>query len=352
MGKIVVLGGDFQKRESDFNGRELNLYESGRIFKSVSIGMSEISDLELISSGSSKNISGGLLGAAVGAVALGPAGMIGGALLGGNKNEAHFRASLFDGRHVVAKTAADTFSELYALWAKKHSDAPTDSLIMSRGSGSTIAVPGTSVGDIGVGSYAQQHNGFAPEVASDIVRRIRTTQAALLDNVKNLKQAERARLKLQADKRELEVKLQNMEAELEQLESDLEGIDEGISDAQISTDTTIDDLHELATEILNFSSQDKPDDWTVSEVTDLQSQLDGLSTRLRLSFAEITAIQSQYDYKLDPNSASFESDVATMKESIAHSEPHWEAIAEIRKRRIQVGEKLALSLKRLANDID
>lgn len=113
MGKVKIHAGDIGKRSIDFDGSYFSFYESR--WSNTKISASNISSLEIATEENIKSISGTFAGGIIGGVILGPVGMIGGLLLGGNKKEVTFAATFNDGKKIFATTDSLTFTKIQAV---------------------------------------------------------------------------------------------------------------------------------------------------------------------------------------------------------------------------------------------
>jgi hypothetical protein len=114
MAKITIHAGDFLG-DGWFNFGVFSLQTKEHSFwQSEKIKASE---LELVEAASEENVKklGGTIGwGAVGALALGPLGLLAGVLVGGRKKNVTFVAKFKDGRRLLATTDSKTFTTLQA----------------------------------------------------------------------------------------------------------------------------------------------------------------------------------------------------------------------------------------------
>ncbi|MBT3024132.1 MAG: hypothetical protein KUF77_11640 [Candidatus Thiodiazotropha sp. (ex Lucina aurantia)] len=119
MATIKVLAGDFRKADSIYSFGSLYLMpidkEPTSIWKGYPTEIIETKQIEILEIASEENVKkiGGTVGwGAAGAIVLGPAGLLAGLLLGGNKKEVTFVAKLKDGRKLLATTDSNTYTKL------------------------------------------------------------------------------------------------------------------------------------------------------------------------------------------------------------------------------------------------
>ncbi len=109
MAKITFHAGDF--------GTGQGSYTFGSIVVPSTwepIAADALSEVDLATEDSVKRIGGTLGWGAVGGLALGPAGLLAGLLLGGRAKEVTFAAKLKDGRKFLGTTDSKTFTKLKA----------------------------------------------------------------------------------------------------------------------------------------------------------------------------------------------------------------------------------------------
>jgi hypothetical protein len=114
MAAIKVHAGDFLKGDSSFTFGVLMLRTKEHSYAGETIPLNQLEHLEIASEESVKNIGGAIGWGAIGGLALGPAGLLAGLLLGGKKNEVTFIAKLKDGRRLLATTDSKTYTKLKA----------------------------------------------------------------------------------------------------------------------------------------------------------------------------------------------------------------------------------------------
>jgi len=78
------------------------------------IHSSQLAEVELASEEAVKRLGGTVGWGAVGALALGPVGLLAGLLLGGNKKDVKFVAKFKDGRKMLATTDSKAFTQMKA----------------------------------------------------------------------------------------------------------------------------------------------------------------------------------------------------------------------------------------------
>ena len=134
MAKIKVLAGDFLKAEGSFNWDTLYLKTEKHLIMGERINVSELETIEPASEDNVKKIGGTLGWGAVGGLAFGPLGALGGIILGGKGKEVTFVAQFKDGRKLMATTDSETFKKLQAAVFQasiapntSHGDASADS---------------------------------------------------------------------------------------------------------------------------------------------------------------------------------------------------------------------------------
>lgn len=114
MGKIVVHAGDFLDRVGHFDFGWFSLKTKKNPFLGESISVAQLEALEIASEENVKKLGGTVGWGAVGALVLGPIGLLAGLMLGGKKKEVTFVARFKDGRRLLATTDNATFIELQA----------------------------------------------------------------------------------------------------------------------------------------------------------------------------------------------------------------------------------------------
>lgn len=93
--------------------RFVRLYQHGKMMPE-GIHSSQLAEVELASEEAVKRLGGTVGWGAVGALALGPVGLLAGLLLGGNKKDVKFVAKFKDGRKMLATTDSKAFTQMKA----------------------------------------------------------------------------------------------------------------------------------------------------------------------------------------------------------------------------------------------
>lgn len=114
MSKITVHAGDFLKGETAVGNDAMFLKTEKHKWIGEKISISEFETVEVASEENVKTIGGTVGWGAVGALALGPVGLLAGLLLGGKGKEVTFVARLKDGRKLLATTDNKTFMKIKA----------------------------------------------------------------------------------------------------------------------------------------------------------------------------------------------------------------------------------------------
>lgn len=116
MSRIYVLAGDFsEKGQHRFVNKQFAMQKDGGFLpKFEAIPVSEIDEMDVADEESVKKIWGTVAGGAVGAVLLGPLGLLAGVLAGGNRKEVTFVCRFKDGRKMMAKTKNKVFQSIQA----------------------------------------------------------------------------------------------------------------------------------------------------------------------------------------------------------------------------------------------
>jgi len=118
MGWIKVLAGDFKAgwSESDKRSAEFRLIKKTKyswVYETVEkISLFAIDEIVVVNEENVKNVEGALGLGAVGGLLLGPAGLLAGILMSGNKKEVIFVVKFIDGRKFIATTDNSTFKEI------------------------------------------------------------------------------------------------------------------------------------------------------------------------------------------------------------------------------------------------
>jgi hypothetical protein len=115
MAKINLHAGDFKKGSgSSFIFGNFNMLTEKHPWGGESISLKRLASIEVASEDRVKKVVGTVGWGAVGALALGPLGLLAGVLAGGNKKEVTFIAEFKDGRKLLATTDSKTFTTLKA----------------------------------------------------------------------------------------------------------------------------------------------------------------------------------------------------------------------------------------------
>lgn len=116
MSKIKIHAGDFLLGDGSFSPTfgSLQLRTKEHKFLGEGIPLSNLETVEIATEENVKKLGGTLGWGAVGAVVLGPLGLLAGLLLGGKKKEITFVAKFKDGRKLLATTDNRTFTKLKA----------------------------------------------------------------------------------------------------------------------------------------------------------------------------------------------------------------------------------------------
>jgi hypothetical protein len=119
MAKIRVLAGDIQEGEWGMLATpKLTAMAYAPLFSRAKpqriVLDQELSSVEQVTTESVKKLGASAAWAAVGALAFGPLGLLGGALLGGRKNTVCFAAILKDGRRFFAECEAGAYKDVVA----------------------------------------------------------------------------------------------------------------------------------------------------------------------------------------------------------------------------------------------
>ena len=112
---IKVHAGDFSKGEGVYSGVSLLLPTKENPKSKETIHESELQEIDVASEETVKRVGGALGWGAVGAIALGPVGLLAGLLLGGKGKDVTFVAKFKDGRKLLATTDSKTFTKLKAV---------------------------------------------------------------------------------------------------------------------------------------------------------------------------------------------------------------------------------------------
>jgi hypothetical protein len=113
MSRLNVLAGDFTKGEGQLALNNLIL-PTERAPSGEAVPLSDLAAVEIATEETARDIVGTIGWGAVGAVVLGPIGLLAGLLLGGKKKEVTFIARFKDGRKLLASTDSGTYTKLLA----------------------------------------------------------------------------------------------------------------------------------------------------------------------------------------------------------------------------------------------
>jgi hypothetical protein len=102
MAEFKVLGGDFNKGRATLTWGSISFAPEGFSFTGERRSNSELDEVAIATEETFKRLGGTLGWGAVGAVALGPVGLLAGLLLGGSKKEVTFVARYKDGKKFLA----------------------------------------------------------------------------------------------------------------------------------------------------------------------------------------------------------------------------------------------------------
>ncbi len=114
MAKVKVHAGDFLEGDNNFSFGSFSLKTLEHSFLGETISIKELKTIKIVTEENIKTLGGTAGWATAGAVALGPVGLLAGALLGGKKKEVTFIATFRDGRKMLASTDSHTFKVFQA----------------------------------------------------------------------------------------------------------------------------------------------------------------------------------------------------------------------------------------------
>jgi hypothetical protein len=114
MTKITVHAGDFTKGDGSYLFGKLILRNKSHCLLGEKIPAKQLKHVTAATEETVKKFAGTVGWGAVGAIALGPVGLLAGLLLGGKSKEVTFIAELEDGRKLLATTDNKTFIDLQA----------------------------------------------------------------------------------------------------------------------------------------------------------------------------------------------------------------------------------------------
>lgn len=111
MGSYKILAGDFKKDIGTFKD---NTFYFGSLFNPELIGAQRVKTLEVVDEEKVKRLAGTAGWAFLGSLALGPLGLIGGFILGGQGKDVTFICEFTDGRKFLGRTNSKLFREMLA----------------------------------------------------------------------------------------------------------------------------------------------------------------------------------------------------------------------------------------------
>jgi hypothetical protein len=109
---IKVHGGDFLTQPGHFSFGTIRLMTKEHSFLGEAFSCEQLASLEIVTEANVKRLGGTIGWGAVGAVALGPVGLLAGLLSGGRKTEVTFLAAFKDGRKFLGTTDAQTYAAI------------------------------------------------------------------------------------------------------------------------------------------------------------------------------------------------------------------------------------------------
>lgn len=117
-GTFEIHAGDFKKgKEHQYVAGKLVMKNEGKFFRE-DIPVTEIEELDVASEESVKRLGGAVGWGAVGAMLLGPVGLLAGLLAGGKGKDVTFVCKLKDGRRFIATAPSKVYTELSAVLFK------------------------------------------------------------------------------------------------------------------------------------------------------------------------------------------------------------------------------------------
>lgn len=114
MATIKLHAGDWGKGRGDFGFGMIGLPKPGGWGSMEQISVRTLEEVDLASEESVKRVGGTVGWGVVGAVALGPVGLLAGLLLGGKGKEVTFVAKFKDGKKFLATTDSKTYTKIKA----------------------------------------------------------------------------------------------------------------------------------------------------------------------------------------------------------------------------------------------
>jgi hypothetical protein len=114
MAKVKMLAGDFLKKDGIWYKNEFRLYTKNGLQPDARLSGRSVRTLEVATEESVKRAGGTIGGAALGAVLLGPIGLVAGALLGGQGKDITIIIEFYNGKKLLATVGSDTYKEILA----------------------------------------------------------------------------------------------------------------------------------------------------------------------------------------------------------------------------------------------
>jgi hypothetical protein len=114
MASIKLHAGDWGKGSGSYMFGQISLPKPNGWGALETIAAATLTEVELASEDSVKRLGGTVGWGVVGAVALGPVGLLAGLLLGGKGKDVTFVAKFKDGRKILATTDSKTYTKLKA----------------------------------------------------------------------------------------------------------------------------------------------------------------------------------------------------------------------------------------------
>jgi len=115
MSKVKIIAGDFKNGDAQYSVGSFSAMRSNEHwFWGESLSIKDFESIEVASEESVKKLGGTVGWGAVGALALGPIGLLAGLMLGGKGKDVTFIALHKDGRKFMATTDAKTYTKIQA----------------------------------------------------------------------------------------------------------------------------------------------------------------------------------------------------------------------------------------------
>lgn len=114
MAKLKIHAGDWSKGDGSVVSGAFALPKGGFSFMPELVPFTQLAELDEASEDSVTRIGGAVGWGALGAVALGPVGLLAGLLLGGRGKDVTFVARFKDGRKLLATTDSKAFTSMRA----------------------------------------------------------------------------------------------------------------------------------------------------------------------------------------------------------------------------------------------